>query len=48
MDILIEEVKKCINIIFVDFYVEIISEKEVMGWYLDGCVMVVVGMYIYV
>lgn len=48
VDELIVEVLKRILYIFIDFYVEVISEKFVFGWYIDGWVLVVVGIYIYV
>lgn len=48
MDTLIEEAKKRTNIIFVDFHAETTSEKEAMGWYLDGRVTAVVGTHTHV
>ncbi|WP_164668927.1 TIGR00282 family metallophosphoesterase [Virgibacillus doumboii] len=45
MDELIEESKKRTNIIFVDFHAEATSEKQAMGWYLDGRVSAVVGTH---
>ncbi|MGM2958536.1 YmdB family metallophosphoesterase, partial [Bacillus cereus group sp. BC5] len=48
MDALIEEAKKRTNIIFVDFHAETTSEKEAMGWYLDGRVTAVVGTHTHV
>ncbi|MEC5422619.1 TIGR00282 family metallophosphoesterase [Virgibacillus sp. C22-A2] len=45
VDELIEEAKKRTNIIFVDFHGEATSEKQAMGWYLDGRVSAVVGTH---
>lgn len=36
------------SIIFVDFHAEATSEKQAMGWYLDGRVSVVVGTHTHV
>ncbi|MBP2077729.1 TIGR00282 family metallophosphoesterase [Oceanobacillus polygoni] len=44
-DLLIEEAKKRTNLIFVDFHGEATSEKQAMGWYLDGRVSAVVGTH---
>ncbi|WP_087972838.1 TIGR00282 family metallophosphoesterase [Oceanobacillus rekensis] len=44
-DQLIEEAKKRTNMIFVDFHGEATSEKQAMGWYLDGRVSAVVGTH---
>ena len=44
-DELIEEAKKRTSIIFVDFHGEATSEKQAMGWYLDGRVSAVVGTH---
>ncbi|WP_186577400.1 TIGR00282 family metallophosphoesterase [Aquibacillus kalidii] len=44
-DELIEEAKKRTNIIFVDFHAEATSEKQALGWYLDGRVSAVVGTH---
>lgn len=44
-DVLIEEARKRTNIIFVDFHGEATSEKQAMGWYLDGRVSAVVGTH---
>jgi 2',3'-cyclic-nucleotide 2'-phosphodiesterase len=44
-DQLIDEAKKRTNIIFVDFHAEATSEKQAMGWYLDGRVSAVVGTH---
>src|SRR5699024_7619085 len=45
MDALIEQAKKRTNIIFVDFHAEATSEKQAMGWHLDGKVSAVVGTH---
>ncbi|WP_163653238.1 TIGR00282 family metallophosphoesterase [Listeria sp. PSOL-1] len=45
---LIEETKKRTNIIFIDFHAETTSEKEAMGWYLDGQVSAVIGTHTHV
>ncbi|WP_442599575.1 TIGR00282 family metallophosphoesterase [Neobacillus sp. D3-1R] len=47
-DELIEEAKKRTSIIFVDFHAEATSEKQAMGWYLDGRVSAVVGTHTHV
>ena len=44
-DELIDEAKKRTSIIFVDFHAEATSEKQAMGWYLDGRVSAVVGTH---
>ncbi|MBD1379291.1 TIGR00282 family metallophosphoesterase [Metabacillus arenae] len=45
---LIEQARKRTNIIFVDFHAEATSEKQAMGWYLDGKVTAVVGTHTHV
>ncbi|WP_214482756.1 TIGR00282 family metallophosphoesterase [Bacillus sp. SM2101] len=47
-DELIEEARKRTKIIFVDFHAEATSEKQAMGWYLDGRVSAVVGTHTHV
>ncbi|PLR84285.1 TIGR00282 family metallophosphoesterase [Bacillus canaveralius] len=47
-DQLIEEARKRTSIIFVDFHAEATSEKQAMGWYLDGRVSAVVGTHTHV
>ncbi|HHY74717.1 MAG TPA: TIGR00282 family metallophosphoesterase [Bacillus bacterium] len=47
-DELIADIKKKTNIIFVDFHAEATSEKQAMGWYLDGKVSAVVGTHTHV
>ncbi|MDQ0161806.1 TIGR00282 family metallophosphoesterase [Aeribacillus alveayuensis] len=45
---IIKEVKKRTPFIFVDFHAEATSEKQAMGWYLDGKVSAVVGTHTHV
>lgn len=45
---LIEEAKARTNIIFVDFHAETTSEKQAMGWFLDGKVTAVIGTHTHV
>jgi len=47
-DELIAEAKERTPIIFVDFHAEVTSEKQAMGWYLDGRVTAVVGTHTHV
>ncbi|PWA13572.1 TIGR00282 family metallophosphoesterase [Pueribacillus theae] len=47
-DELVEKYKKITPYIFVDFHAEATSEKEAMGWYLDGKVTAVVGTHTHV
>ncbi|MFC3882318.1 TIGR00282 family metallophosphoesterase [Bacillus songklensis] len=47
-DELIEEAKKRASVIFVDFHAEATSEKQALGWYLDGKVTAVVGTHTHV
>lgn len=44
----IEKIKKDTNIILVDFHAEATSEKEAMGYYLDGKVSAVFGTHTHV
>jgi 2',3'-cyclic-nucleotide 2'-phosphodiesterase len=48
VDNIIAEIKKRTPIIFVDFHAEATSEKQAMGWYLDGRVSAVVGTHTHV
>ncbi|SEP59646.1 TIGR00282 family metallophosphoesterase [Piscibacillus halophilus] len=48
IDSLIDEAKKKTNLIFVDFHAEATSEKQAMGWYLDGKVSTVVGTHTHI
>lgn len=47
-DKLIEEAKKETDYIFVDFHAETTSEKNAMGWYLDGRASVMVGTHTHI
>ncbi|PLT31620.1 TIGR00282 family metallophosphoesterase [Peribacillus deserti] len=47
-DELVEAARKRTSIIFVDFHAEATSEKQAMGWYLDGRVSAVVGTHTHV
>ena len=47
-DELLNEAKKRTSLIFVDFHAEATSEKQAMGWYLDGRVSAVVGTHTHV
>lgn len=44
----IEKLKRRTNIILVDFHAEATSEKEAMGWFLDGRVSAVIGTHTHV
>lgn len=48
VDELVNLVKKRTPIIFVDFHAEATSEKQAMGWYLDGRVTAVIGTHTHV
>ncbi|WP_409305496.1 TIGR00282 family metallophosphoesterase [Peribacillus sp. SCS-155] len=45
---LVDEARKRTPIIFVDFHAEVTSEKQAMGWYLDGKVSAVIGTHTHV
>ncbi len=45
---LIEEAKKRTPLIFIDFHGETTSEKQAMGWFLDGQVAAVIGTHTHV
>jgi metallophosphoesterase (TIGR00282 family) len=47
-DEIIDQILEETPIIFVDFHAEATSEKEAMGWYLDGKVSAVVGTHTHV
>ncbi len=47
-DVLIDDLKKTTPIIFVDFHAEATSEKQALGFYLDGRVSAVVGTHTHV
>jgi len=44
----IEKISSITNIIIVDFHAEATSEKQAMGWYLDGKVSAVIGTHTHV
>jgi metallophosphoesterase (TIGR00282 family) len=44
----VEQIRKQTPIILVDFHAEATSEKQAIGWYLDGCVTAVVGTHTHV
>src|SRR5690625_3664523 len=48
VDELIMEAKKVTNIIFLDFHAEATSEKQAMGWYVDGRISAFVGTHTHV
>ncbi|EKU50508.1 TIGR00282 family metallophosphoesterase [Staphylococcus massiliensis] len=45
---LIEEAKQVTDYIFVDFHAETTSEKNAMGWFLDGRVSAMVGTHTHI
>lgn len=45
---IVEEVRQKTPFIFVDFHAEATSEKQAMGWYLDGRASAVVGTHTHV
>ncbi|MGG3451268.1 TIGR00282 family metallophosphoesterase [Domibacillus aminovorans] len=47
-DELVEEARKRTPFIFVDFHAETTSEKQAMGWFLDGRVTAVVGTHTHI
>jgi hypothetical protein len=47
-DVLIEEISKHTPVILVDFHAEATSEKQAMGWYLDGRVTAVLGTHTHI
>ncbi|WP_257351469.1 TIGR00282 family metallophosphoesterase [Pseudalkalibacillus decolorationis] len=47
-DEIITQLKKRTPYIFVDFHAEATSEKQAMGWYLDGRVSAVIGTHTHV
>jgi len=47
-DELVAEVSKRTSLIFVDFHAEATSEKQALGWFLDGRVSAVVGTHTHV
>lgn len=47
-DALVEDIKHHTPVILVDFHAEATSEKQAMGWYLDGRVTAVLGTHTHV
>jgi hypothetical protein len=47
-DELLEKILPETKIVFVDFHAEITSEKQTLGWYLDGRVSAVVGTHTHI
>ena len=47
-DALLAALPAGVNVRFVDFHAEVTSEKQTMGWYLDGRVSAVVGTHTHV
>jgi len=45
---ILETITRETNVIFVDFHAEITSEKQAMGWHLDGQVSAVVGTHTHI
>lgn len=48
VDDLIAQAKKRTSIIFIDFHAEATSEKQALGWYVDGRATAVVGTHTHV
>lgn len=48
VDTILKEIKQITPIIIVDFHAEATSEKNAMGWYLDGRVSAVLGTHTHV
>lgn len=48
IDELVAEARQRTSLIFVDFHAETTSEKQAMGWYLDGRVSAVIGTHTHV
>lgn len=48
VDDLIAQAKKRTSIIFIDFHAEATSEKQALGWYIDGRATAVVGTHTHV
>jgi 2',3'-cyclic-nucleotide 2'-phosphodiesterase len=44
----LEKIPPSVKVIFVDMHAEATSEKQAMGWYLDGKVSVIVGTHTHV
>ncbi len=47
-DVLIEELRQATSVILVDFHAEATSEKQALGYYLDGRVSAVIGTHTHV
>src|SRR5207248_9113213 len=47
-DALIASLPPAVKVRFVDFHAEVTSEKQTMGWYLDGRVSAVVGTHTHI
>jgi metallophosphoesterase (TIGR00282 family) len=47
-DRLLQQLDSAIKVIFVDFHAEVTSEKQAMGFYLDGRVSAVIGTHTHV
>ncbi len=47
-DKILDEISDDCNIIIVDFHADASSEKQAMGWYLDGRVSAVIGTHTHV
>jgi len=47
-DRLVEQARKRTKLVFVDFHAEATSEKQALGWYLDGRVSALVGTHTHV
>ncbi len=45
---LVDEIKKQVNIIVLDFHAEATAEKQAMGYYLDGDITVIFGTHTHV
>jgi len=45
---IVEKLPKGVNTIIVDFHAEVTSEKQAMGWYLDGKVSAVIGTHTHI
>ena len=48
VDNILEEIKDSADIVIVDFHAEATSEKQALGWYLDGRVTAVLGTHTHV
>lgn len=48
LDDLVTEARKRTPIVFVDFHAEATSEKQAVGWFLDGRVSAVIGTHTHV